>query len=116
MTIKISPSIETNEIIDTLIKSAILNFRDEVEEEAFQWDNYLYWYVGIPYNDNELLIVYSSAIGSSDEQCRVYYRYADVPLQDKFIDYELDIPEPEPCEPIEDGDFVFRLRVEPNGD
>lgn len=115
MTIKISSNIEPNEIIDTLIKSAILNFRDEREED-FQWDNYFYKYITIPYNDDELIIVCSYDIGSSDEQCRVYYRYAYEFNQDKFIDYDLDIPEPEESEPIEDGDFVFRLRVEPKED
>ena len=107
MTIKISPSIETNETIDTLIKSAILNFR--IRDEDFMWDNTRYYYVRIPYDDDELIIVCSTNLDYEDEQVHVYLNRADT---FKLIDYELDVPEEEGlnCYTLPNGDFVANFK------
>lgn len=107
MTIKISPSIETNETIDTLIKSAILNFR--IRDEDFMWDNTRYYYVRIPYDDDELIIVCSTNLDYEDEQVHVYLNRTDT---FKFIDYELDVPEEEGlnCYTLSNGDFVVNFK------
>lgn len=109
MTIKISPSIETNEIIDTLIKSAILNFR--IRDEDFMWDNTRYYYVRIPYDDDELIIVCSTNLDYEEEQVHVYLNRADADVL-KLIDYELDIPEEEGlnCYTLSNGDFVVNFK------
>jgi len=109
MTIKISPSIETNEIIDTLIKSAILNFR--IRDEDFLWDNTRYYYVRIPYDDDELIIVCSTNLDYEDEQVHVYLNRADADTF-KLIDYELDVPEQEGlnCYTLLNGDFVVNFK------
>lgn len=109
MTIKISPSIETNEIIDTLIKSAILNFR--IRDEDFTWDNARYYYVRIPYDDDELIIVCSTNLDYEDEQVHVYLNRADADVL-KLIDYELDVPEEEGlnCYTLSNGDFVVNFK------
>lgn len=107
MTIKISPSIETNEIIDTLIKSAIINFR--IRDEDFMWDNIRYYYVRIPYDDDELIIVCSTNLDYEDEQVHVYLNRADAL---NLIDYELDVPEQEGlnCYTLSNGDFVVNFK------
>lgn len=107
MTIKISPSIETNETIDTLIKSAIINFR--IRDEDFMWDNTRYYYVRIPYDDDELIIVCSTNLDYEDEQVHVYLNRADT---FKLIDYELNIPEEEGlnCYTLSNGDFVVNFK------
>jgi len=109
MTIKISPSIETNEIIDTLIKSAILNFR--IRDEDFMWDNTRYYYVRIPYDDDELIIVCSTNLDYEDEQVHVYLNRADADVL-KLINYELDVPEEEGlnCYTLSNGDFVVNFK------
>ena len=109
MTIKISPSIETNEIINTLIKSAILNFR--IRDEDFMWDNARYYYVRIPYDDDELIIVCSTNLDYEDEQVHVYLNRADADTF-KLIDYELDVPEEEGlnCYTLSNGDFVVNFK------
>ena len=109
MTIKISPSIETNEIIDTLIKSAIINFR--IRDEDFMWDNTRYYYVRIPYDDDELIIVCSTNLDYEDEQVHVYLNRADADVLE-LIDYELDVPEQEGlnCYTLSNGDFVVNFK------
>lgn len=107
MTIKISPNIETNETINTLIKSAILNFR--IRDEDFTWDNARYYYVRIPYDDDELIIVCSTDLDYEDEQVHIYLNRADAL---NLIDYELDVPEQEGlnCYTLSNGDFVVNFK------
>ena len=107
MTIKISPNIKLNETIDTLIKSAILNFR--IRDEDFTWDNTRYYYVRIPYDDDELIIVCSTDLDYEDEQVHVYLNRADAL---NLIDYELDVPEQEGlnCYTLSNGDFVVNFK------
>ena len=107
MTIKLASNIKPNEIIDTLIKSAILNFR--IRDEDFTWDNARYYYVRIPYDDDELIIVCSTDLDYKDEQVHVYLNRADAL---NLIDYELDIPEQEGlnCYTLSNGDFVVNFK------
>lgn len=109
MTIKLAPNITPNETIDTLIKSAILNFR--IRDEDFMWDNTRYYYVRIPYDDDELIIVCSTNLDYEDEQVHAYLNRADADVL-KLIDYELDIPEEEGlnCYTLSNGDFVVNFK------
>lgn len=109
MTIKLASNITPNETIDTLIKSAILNFR--IRDEDFMWDNTRYYYVRIPYDDDELIIVCSTNLDYEDEQVHVYLNRADADTF-KLIDYELDVPEQEglKCYTLSNGDFVVNFK------
>lgn len=107
MTIKLASNIKPNETINTLIKSAILNFR--IRDEDFTWDNTRYYYVRIPYDDDELIIVCSTDLDYEDEQVHVYLNRADAL---NLIDYELDVPEQEGlnCYTLSNGDFVVNFK------
>lgn len=107
MLIKLASNVKPNEIIDTLIKSAILNFR--IRDEDFTWDNTRYYYVRIPYDDDELIIVCSTDLDYEDEQVHVYLNRADAL---NLIDYELDVPEQEGlnCYTLSNGDFVVNFK------
>ena len=107
MTIKLASNIKPNEIINTLIKSTILNFR--IRDEDFTWDNARYYYVRIPYDDDELIIVCSTNLDYEDEQVHVYLNRADAL---NLIDYKLDIPEQEGlnCYTLSNGDFVVNFK------
>lgn len=107
MIIKISSNIKPDKTINTLIKSAILNFR--IRDEDFTWDNARYYYVRIPYDDDELIIVYSTDLDYEDEQVHVYLNRADAL---NLIDYELDVPEQEGlnCYTLSNGDFVVNFK------
>lgn len=109
MTIKLASNITPNETIDTLIKSAIINFR--IRDEDFMWDNTRYYYVRIPYDDDELIIVCSTNLDYEDEQIHVYLNRADADVL-KLIDYELNIPEEEGlnCYTLSNGDFVVNFK------
>lgn len=107
MTIKLAPNIKPNETIDTLIKSAILNFR--IRDEDFMWDNTRYYYVRIPYDDDELTIVCSTNLDYEEEQVHVYLNRTDAL---NLIDYELDVPEQEGLNryTLSNGDFVVNFK------
>lgn len=107
MTIKLASNIKPSETINTLIKSAILNFR--IRDEDFTWDNTRYYYVRIPYDDDELIIVCSTDLDYEDEQVHVYLNRADAL---NLIDYELDVPEQEGlnCYTLSNGDFVVNFK------
>lgn len=107
MTIKLASNIKPNETINTLIKSAILNFR--IRDEDFTWDNARYYYVRIPYDDDELIIVCSTDLDYENEQVRVYLNRTDAL---NLIDYELDVPEQEGlnCYTLSNGDFVVNFK------
>ena len=107
MWIKLAPNITPNETIDTLIKSAILNFR--TRDEDFMWDNARYYYVRIPYDNDELIIVCSTKLNYQDEQVHVYLNRSDM---FKLINYELDVPEQEElnCYTLPNGDFVANFK------
>lgn len=109
MTIKLASNIKPNETINTLIKSAILNFR--IRDEDFTWDNARYYYVRIPYDDDELIIVCSTDLDYEDEQVHVYLNRADADVF-KLIDYELDVPEQEVLNyyTLPNGDFVVNFK------
>lgn len=107
MTIKLASNIKPNETIDTLIKSAVFSFR--IRDEDFTWDNTRYYYVRIPYDDDELIIVCSTDLDYQDEQVHVYLNRADT---FKLIDYKLNIPEQEGlnCYTLPNGDFVVNFK------